>query len=123
MTMEQFHDILKRKINQYIHLGYKISREFPKEELYGVTSQLRRAIISIMLNYVEGYARQRGKVYLSFLETAYGSFKESMYLLEFALDEGYITESSYREIVAIGEEIGAMVWRTIEPLRSRINHD
>lgn len=119
--MEQFHDVLKRKINHYIHLGYKLSREFPKEELYGVTSQFRRAIISVMLNYVEGYARQRGKVYLSFLETAYGSLKESMYLLEFAVDEKYIVESEYREVVSVGEEIGAMMWRTMEPLRKQIN--
>lgn len=57
MKEENFHDKLKAIIDEYIHLVYRLTREFPKEELYGVISQLRRAVISIMLNYIEGYAR------------------------------------------------------------------
>ena len=54
---ERFHDILKRKMDEYVHLVYKITRSFPREELYGSTSQLRRAALSVVLNYIEGYAR------------------------------------------------------------------
>ena len=74
--MEQenrFHDKLKIKMDEFAHFVYKITKKFPKDELYGMTSQLRRASLSVILNYIEGYARIRNKVYLNFLETSYAS--------------------------------------------------
>jgi four helix bundle protein len=88
-----YHEELKSLIHQYIKSIYKVTRNFPKDELYGVTSQLRRATISIMLNYVEGYARRKSefcKVYKNFIETSYGSLKESEYLVYFSYTENYI---------------------------------
>ncbi len=113
---ESFHHKLKLKIDDYIHLVYEATRNFPKEELYGVTSQLRRAVISIMLNYVEGYARNRNKVHKNFLEISYGSLKESMYLLEFCLKESYLKQQDYNKISVIGNEIGAMIWGVLRNL-------
>ena len=75
--MSQFHDELKSKMDEYAHLVYKLTRDFPKEEIYGITSQLRRAALSVILNYVEGYARVKNKVHKNFLEISYGSLKES----------------------------------------------
>ena len=46
---------------------FEISKSFPKEEVYGIVSQLRRAALSVVLNYVEGYARGRNKVHKNFL--------------------------------------------------------
>ena len=79
--MTWFHDELKAKMDNYVHLVYKLTKNFPKEELYGVISQLRRAALSVILNYIEGYARKKDKVYKNFLEISYGSLKESKYLL------------------------------------------
>lgn len=62
--MEKFHDALKRKIDEFVHLVYRLTKEFPKSELYGATSQLRRAALSVALNYIEGYARKRRLVKL-----------------------------------------------------------
>ena len=67
-TKPLFHESLKDKIDQYCHLAYKISRKFPREELYGITSQFRRSVISVALNYIEGYARMRSKVHKNFIE-------------------------------------------------------
>jgi four helix bundle protein len=58
---EKFHDKLKEKMDEYKHFVYSLSRKFPKDELYGVTSQLRRATLSVMLNYIEGFARRRNR--------------------------------------------------------------
>lgn len=66
--MTQFQDNLKIKMDKFVHLVYKITRNYPKSELYGVTSQLRRASLSIILNYIEGCARRKKKVRLNFLE-------------------------------------------------------
>jgi len=53
----KFHDILKNKADIFAFEVYKITKKFPREEIYGITSQLRRAALSVILNYIEGYAR------------------------------------------------------------------
>jgi four helix bundle protein len=115
-TTEQFHDKLKRKMDEYVHLVYNITRDFPQSELYGATSQLRRAALSIILNYIEGYSRKRRLVKINFFETSYGSLQESKYLLEFAQKEAWLKEDEYQHVLQLAEEIGAMLWRTIENL-------
>lgn len=113
----QFHEKLKQKMNDYVHLVYKITRFFPREEVYGATSQLRKASLSVILNYIEGYARMRNKVHKNFLEISYGSLKESSYLLDFANEESYISDlEDYNTAKALADEIGAMLWKTIEVL-------
>ena len=112
----QFHDILKKKMDAFVHLVYRITKDFPKSELYGATSQLRRAALSVILNYIEGYARKKHLVKINFFETSYGSLQESKYLLEFALKENWIQESDYKAAFQLAEEVGAMLWRTNEHL-------
>ena len=79
--MHEFQENLKQKMDQYVHFIYRITKNFPKDELYGVVSQIRRASLSIILNYIEGYARRKSKSKLNFWETSYASFQESKYLL------------------------------------------
>jgi four helix bundle protein len=111
-----FHETLRQKMDEYVHLIYAISRKFPREEIYGVTSQLRRSALSVILNYIEGYARMRSKVHKNFLEIAYGSLKESKYLLDFSLKEKYLIESDYQKAVRLADEIGAMLWTTMQKI-------
>lgn len=110
---EDFKDILKKKMDKYIHFVYKITKDFPKEELYGSASQLRRSALSVILNYIEGFARRKKLVQLNFLEISYGSLKESKYLLFFALSENWITRSMYLEGLLLAESIGGMLWTEI----------
>lgn len=114
--METFHQQLKNKIDKYVHLVYKLTKKFPRDEIYGSVSQLRRAALSVALNYIEGYARNRQKVHKNFLEIAYGSLQESKYLLEFALKEDYISKDDYNESNKLADETGAMLWGTISKL-------
>jgi len=81
--MNEFKQELKSKMDEYSHLVYKITRDFPDNEKYGLTSQWRRASMSIVLNYVEGYARFKEGYQIQFCENSYGSFQESKYLLNF----------------------------------------
>jgi four helix bundle protein len=115
---ETYHKKLRRIIDEYVHEVYRFSKQFPKEELYGVTSQLRRSALSIMLNYIEGYARQRSKVNINFLEISYGSLQESCYLLDFSLKEGYLSQADYVKLDNLSKEIGAMLWSTLEAKRA-----
>ena len=112
-----FHAELKRKINDYIHLIYKITRNFPREEVYGVTSQLRRSSLSVMLNYIEGYARIKSKVHKNFIEISYGSLQESKYLVEFSFDEKYISKEEYEMAKGLSDKIGAMLWGIIRNIK------
>jgi len=66
MKAGDFKEKLKGKMDEYAHFIYKVTRNFPKEELYGATSQLRRAALSVILNYVEGFARRKKLVQLNF---------------------------------------------------------
>jgi four helix bundle protein len=109
--------MLKKKMDSYAHLVYKTSRTFPKDEIYGVTSQLRRASLSVILNYIEGFARQKNAVKCNFWEISYGSLKESKYLLHFCLVEKYLNPDVYKEAIKLADEIGAMLWRSIQALK------
>lgn len=106
----RYHERLLELLNRYAHSVFRLTRRFPKEELYGVISQLRRAALSIVLNYIEGYARQRVAVYKNFLEISYGSLKESSYLTAFSRDEGWLTNTEHTELQVLEKEIGAMLW-------------
>jgi four helix bundle protein len=117
MKEENFFEQLKKKMDEYLHLIYRITRNFPKEELYGVTSQLRRAALSIILNYIEGFARQKNAVKQNFWEISYGSLKETKYLLHFSLVEKYLNQKDYKRAIKLAEEIGAMLWRAKQSLR------
>jgi len=114
--MSRFHTELKGKMDTYVHLVYQITKNFPKEELYGATSQLRRAALSVILNYIEGYARGRDKVHKNFLEISYGSLKETKYLLHFSLVEKYLSKKEYEQSIKLAESIGAMLWGIIKNL-------
>jgi len=107
---------LKNKMDIYVHFVYKLTKQFPKDELYGCTSQLRRATLSIILNFIEGFARKKTAVKRNFWEISYGSLQESKYLVTFSAVENYISQEESEQAKVMAEEIGAMLWRAIEPL-------
>ena len=112
---------LIEKSDKLAFLVYKITKDFPKDELYGLTSQLRRAVLSIPLNIIEGFARKTSKDYRQFLYIAYGSLKETKYLLYFARREGYFTKEEYDKILLIAEEVGKMIWSSIKTITNKIS--
>ena len=72
---------------------YEQTRAFPKDELYGITSQLRRASYSVPANIVEGSSRESKKDYLHFLYIARGSLSETQYFIHLAKCLGYLSPS------------------------------
>lgn len=73
-------------------LVYKVTVKFPKEELYGLTSQMRRAAVSVPSNIVEGCARDSQPDYLRFLTIAFGSLRELHYQMDLSKRLGFLTE-------------------------------
>ena len=74
---------------------YRVAKLFPKEEIYGLISQLQRASVSIPANIAEGYERNHRKEYLQFLYVAKGSLGEVETYLSLAKDLGYLSEKNY----------------------------
>jgi four helix bundle protein len=83
---------------------YRITTSFPKEELYGLTSQIRRCAISIPSNIAEGYGRQYKKETLQFLHIARGSLYELETQLYISFDLKFISENELNGIVTMIEE-------------------
>lgn len=90
---------------------YKATAKFPREEMFGITSQLRRAALSVPLNIVEGYARNNKNEFRNFLRIALGSLSETGYLLVFSKDQGYLVEDKYKELEALRNECGKVLWK------------
>jgi len=114
---DTFHDKLKKLMDAYVHSVYRITKNFPREELYGVTSQLRRSALSVILNYIEGFARHGEKSKQNFFVISYASLKESKYLLHFSLIEKFINKESYKIVLGMADEIGAMLFGIIRNKR------
>jgi four helix bundle protein len=78
---------------------YVTTQKFPKEEIYGVTNQLRRASLSISLNIAEGKGRYSNKEFKQFLFLARGSLYETITLLKLCLRLKYLSEVRYQELI------------------------
>ena len=83
---------------------YRNTADFPREELFGLTSQLRRAAVSVPSNIVEGCARSSEAEYLRFLEIAYGSVKEVEYQIGLSHRLGFLGQPVHNELASRASE-------------------
>lgn len=89
---------------------YRLTKKLPKDEIYGLTSQLRRAALSIPTNIVEGYARKGDKELARFVNISIGSLAEVEYLLSFARRLEYFSGGDYEKIETLRNEVGGLLW-------------
>jgi four helix bundle protein len=78
--------------DEIVILVYRATASFPKEELYGLTSQIRRSVISVPSNIVEGCARDTQEDYVRFLNMAFGSLRELHYQLSLSKRLGFLSD-------------------------------
>jgi len=92
---------------------YEITRDFPKNEIYGLASQIRRAAVSVPSNIVEGCARNTQADYVRFLDIAFGSLREMRYQLSLASRLEYIPGDTYqnldKKIVVVEKTLNALI--------------
>ncbi len=98
---------------------YKITRNFPKEDLFGLAGQLRRAAVSIPSNIAEGAARQTTKEFIQFLHVALGSQQEVDTQLLVAKNLGFIGVKEYEELIVRIAKIGKMLNGLIKYLKEK----
>lgn len=99
---------------------YQLTNSFPKEEIYGLSSQIRRSSISIPSNIAEGYGRDGNKDYLKFLNIAIASLFEMQTQLEISFNLKYITEIQFNKIHEESREIERMLSSFTRKIKERI---
>lgn len=108
------------KSHQLALAVYKTTKGFPKEELYGLTSQIRRASMSIPTNIAEGCGRNTDAEFARFLQIAMGSASETEYQLILARDLEFLSQNDYEKLHNDVEEVKRMLASLLKTLRA--NH-
>ena len=103
--------IVWQRAHQLTLLTYKLTDKFPKSEIYGSTSQLRRAIVSVAANIAEGYGYGRKGQTGRYLDIAQGSLSEVEYYLILSLDLTYINQEEYEKAESLRAETGFLLYR------------
>jgi len=98
---------------------YKITRHFPKEERYGLTSQIRRSAVSVPSNIAEGYGRKTTPEYIQSLFIAYGSHCELETQILLSKDLGYIKAEDFEALQKDIGEVERMLKALIKSLKSK----
>lgn len=88
---------------------YRLTSEFPPSERYGMQSQMRRAAVSTPTNIVEGCAREGENDYLRFLDIAFASSRELVYLTTLAARLAYLQENEAKELHVLGERVAGAI--------------
>jgi four helix bundle protein len=117
--MKDFRQLKVWEKSHQLALGiYKATKEFPKEELYGLTSQIRRASMSIPTNIAEGCGRNTDADFARFLQIAMGSASETEYQLILARDLGFLPTDSYGILHTDVEEVKRMLASLLKSVRT-----
>jgi len=94
---------------KYVDDIYSTIRNFPADEQYGLTGQLKRAVVSIAINIAEGSGRESKREFVRFVNMAYGSLCETISLLKICLSREMLDKEPYERLYKDGEKIGRML--------------
>ncbi len=109
-----------KRTKSYAVLIYGVTEKFPPSELYGLTSQMRRAAISMPSNIAEGFRRSSKKEKLQFLRNAYSSGAELETQLEIVYELKYLNPETYRKLAEDLDEIMWMINKAISALGAQV---
>ena len=116
--MPNFQQLDVYKVSQeYIKEIYQVTKDFPKDEKFGIIDQIRRAVISISANVAEGCGRYHSKDFTQFLRVARGSCYEVVALLDTSLNLEYLDKQAYNELNIKAERINKMLSALINSIK------
>ena len=109
-TIQKYSELIVwQRAMDLVESVYRVSKEFPKEELYGLTSQLRRAVVSIPSNIAEGQSRQGSREFICHLSVARGSLSEVETQLMIAHRLRYFTDEHLEALLEKSLEVGRLI--------------
>ena len=101
--------IVWQKSHKLVLEIYKVTRSYPKEEVYSLTNQIRMASVSIAANIAEGYKKKTKASKLNFLNISEGSLEEVKYYIILSKDLEFISEKEFNQLESITEEVGRLI--------------
>lgn len=110
--------VVWQKADELAFQIYLITKNFPKEEIFGLTSQMRRAAFSVPANIVEGYARSFNKEKIQFYMIARGSLTELEYSIDFSLRLKYLSDEQHLKLTSLRNEVGRLLNGFINSIRN-----
>jgi four helix bundle protein len=110
-----------QKAIEYATFMYEITRRFPSNERYGLTSQIRRAAVSISSNIAEGSSRSSEKEFARFVEMAYESLMETVSQTEVAMTQEWIETNDYNALLQLADRLARMLSGLRSSLLKRSN--
>ena len=117
--MKDFRNLLVwQKAHRLVKHAYEATSRFPTEEKFGLTSQMRRAVVSIPTNFAEGCGRSGASDFRRFLDIAMGSASEVQYLVYQSGDLGFMDETTCQRLASDVEEVKRMLSSLILKLRA-----
>ena len=109
-----------QKAMDLVEMVYKASGQFPREELYGLTNQLRRAVVSVPSNIAEGQGRRSDNDFRRFLAIGHGSLREVETQVLIAQRLHYLTEAQTQTLLALSGEVGRLITGLINSIEKRL---
>ncbi len=110
MSGKNYRDLIAwQRSMDLVEAVYAVSKHFPLEEIYGLTSQVRRAVVSVPSNIAEGQGRRSSKKFLHFLSIAHGSLREVETQIIIAQRLGYLNSTRSDRVMEIAGETGRLI--------------
>lgn len=107
-----------KEAHQLVLLVYRLTKAFPPDERYGLVPQMRRAVVSVVANIVEGSKRKSAKDRIHFHTTSDASLEELKYYVYLSKELGYLDESAYSNLLERCRTVGKMLFGLSRSLRS-----
>jgi four helix bundle protein len=120
MGAKNYRDLIAwQKAMDLVEQVYRVTKRFPREELYGLTSQLRRAVVSVPSNIAEGQGRTSAKEFQQFLSIAHGSLREVETQLMIANRLAYLPAEALNLLLELAAEVGRLTQGLLKSLAKR----
>jgi four helix bundle protein len=120
-SIKSYHDLeVWKRSRVFVKLVYQLTKRFPKEEVFALTSQMRRSAISIPSNIAEGYSRHGLKDYINFISIAVGSSAELETQLLLSQDLDYCDQENITRLLQELNQIQKMLHRLRQSLQSKL---
>ena len=117
MGLKSYKDLIGYQKGYNLSLQiYKVTKDYPYDERFGLISQMRRSAVSIACNIAEGYGRKNVKEYVQFLYVAYGSCCELETLISLSRDLGLLDSENYSKVYELQEEVSKILNGLIKSL-------
>lgn len=110
-----------REAHKLVKEIYLVTEKFPKTEIFGLVSQMRRSAVSIVANLIEGHARGSQKEFKHFLFIANGSLVELEYYLELSLELRYVSDGEYERLEKQRRAAGSLLGGLIRHFKNKLD--